>query len=249
MNDKAEFSTVLSKLCGHEISWVAEKHSDRFNGQANGMERFNAFWGRKKGRVSFSCKGAGAAKRWVLQELERGRQPTESNEHGAQDSCLPPKSIEVQSKECGVRGKEIRRSSRIRSTLHTMGADTEEQMLCNCAACGLAISHNFQEQEIVKCTKCANMFHPACSGIQDGWLGHLKFQCTMMEIDCQNHGKVNEVKKRGSATVHRGGKLKCHSDAQPGNLPENSRKRPLSHPSSENSGLTQEMRNLEIAGT
>ena len=38
-------------------------------------------------------------------------------------------------------------------------------------------------------------------------------------------------------------------DAQSGNLPENSRKRPLSHSSSENFGLTQEMRNPEIDGT
>ena len=44
------------------------------------MEGFNAFWWRVKGRASFSGKGAGVAKRWVLQELEEGPQSKESNE-------------------------------------------------------------------------------------------------------------------------------------------------------------------------
>ena len=92
VSDKAALSKALSKLCGHEIRWMAEKHGDRFNGQANGMERFNAFWWRKKGRASFSGKGAGAAKRWVLQELEKGHHSKESTQQGALDYGVPSKS-------------------------------------------------------------------------------------------------------------------------------------------------------------
>ena len=43
VSDKSVFTRALAKLCGHEISWTSEKHGDRFNGQATGMERFIAF--------------------------------------------------------------------------------------------------------------------------------------------------------------------------------------------------------------
>ena len=88
VSDKAVFSRVLSKLCGHEISWISEKHGDRFNGRVTGMEGFIAFWWRAKGRASFSDKGAGAVKKWVLQELEKGHQPDESNQRLAKKVWL-----------------------------------------------------------------------------------------------------------------------------------------------------------------
>ena len=44
---------------------------------------------RAKGRASFSGKGAAAAKRWVLQELEKGHQPEEPNQESAKNFSLP----------------------------------------------------------------------------------------------------------------------------------------------------------------
>ena len=75
VRNKIVFSSALSKLCGQEIKWISERHGDRFNGVDTGMERFIAFWWRAKGRASFSGKGAGAAKKWVLQELGISQKP------------------------------------------------------------------------------------------------------------------------------------------------------------------------------
>ena len=94
LSDKDTFSRALSKLCGHEITWVTKKNGDRFDGQATGKERFNAFWWRVKRRASFSGRGAGAAKRWVLQELEKGQQHKEPYKQGTQDSGLPSEQEE-----------------------------------------------------------------------------------------------------------------------------------------------------------
>ena len=62
VTDKDTFSRALSKLCEHEISWIAGKHGDRFNGQATGMEDFIVFWRRAKGKASFLVKEQGLPK-------------------------------------------------------------------------------------------------------------------------------------------------------------------------------------------
>ena len=162
VSDKTELSRVLSKLCGREVSWISEEHSDRLNCQVIWIVKMYAFWWRATKKASFSGKGAGAAKRWVLQELEKGHEPKEFNQLEMKESCLPSKREAGQRRDCDVKRKETKKSSRIQSILHTQATGTKEQMVCHCVACHLAISHNFEEHEVVKCTKCANMFHPAC---------------------------------------------------------------------------------------
>ena len=101
---QTEFSRALSKLCGHEINWISEKNGDCFNGEVIGMGKFYAFWWRATKRANFSGKGAGAAKRWVLQELEKGHQPKELNEQGAKEIGLPSKPEESQRRLFGKKG-------------------------------------------------------------------------------------------------------------------------------------------------
>ena len=96
-------------------------------------------------------------------------------------------------------------------------------------------------------TKCENMFHLACSGIQEGWLGHLKFQCSILEIDCCKNTKINNELKRGTGVVDKGCKNKSDSNGKYGNCSKGSLKRPRSPASFEKSGLTQEMRDRETA--
>ena len=125
-------------------------------------------------------------------------------------------------------------------------------MGCYCAVCDSAISHNGEDLEIVKCTKCANIFHPTCSGIQDGWVGHLKFQCSILEIECRKHTKFIKRTKRefqnteSDMTNITSGNIKHESQGTNANVNKCSLKRPLSPPSSENTGLTQELRNLSL---
>ena len=47
------------------------KHCDRFEGKAFGMKDFIAFYWRKKKNLSFAGKGAGAAKKSVIEELDK----------------------------------------------------------------------------------------------------------------------------------------------------------------------------------
>ena len=326
VSDKSVFTRALAILCGHEISWISEQHGDRFNGQATGMERFVAFWWRAKGRASFSGKGAGAAKRWVLQELEEGPQTKESNKDGGKnpglpstaeeshgrflskkDRCSPGKKtqrrlsskgakrkrkteggrskgkvrlngdddeigIKVKSKKtndekqpaaltrlinssggCGLNKGMIRRSARIQSMAHRLETNGESKFLC--AVCDLPIGQIVEENGVVKCAKCENMFHPACSGIQEGWLGHFKFQCSKLEIECRKHTNFTNQ----GINKEPGGSDSEMTDILSNNH-ENDSYRPdrraikcslqgLPPPTKakNNSGLTQEMQNLRIS--
>ena len=83
--DRSKITKGLGKLCRpRKIEWVRKKHCDRFHGLAFGMEDFNAFFWRKKQTVSFSGKGAGAAKQWIITEidLEPDRSRTLNNKLG-----------------------------------------------------------------------------------------------------------------------------------------------------------------------
>ena len=98
----------------------------------------------------------------------------------------------------GVKRKKIRRSTRIQDMLPTQDMDTEKHVKSWCAACDSNISHKSGNEGVVGCIKCPNMFHPVCSGIQDGWIGHFKFQCSILEIECGKHTKWIKRRKRGS---------------------------------------------------
>ena len=99
---------------------------------------------------------------------------------------------------CGFKRKEPRRSARIQNMTVTQGLKTKGNLKLQCAACNLVISEKVEEHGVVNCTKCANMFHFACSGIQVGWFGYLKFQCSKLEIECRKITKFEMGEKRGS---------------------------------------------------
>ena len=116
------------------------------------------------------------------------------------------------------------------------------------------ISHKVMENGVVKCTKCTNRFHPLCTGIQEGWIGFLEFECSQLEIECRKHSRINiQARKRSSraADIELTDTIGCSNRGE--TLGPNAKvsKRPLNQPLSptiiENTGLTQEMRILEIS--
>ena len=71
IGDRSKITKALVQLCKpRKIEWVAKKYSDRFDGKAFGMEDFIVFYWRAKETINFAGKGAGAAKNWVIKELD-----------------------------------------------------------------------------------------------------------------------------------------------------------------------------------
>ena len=71
IGDRSKITEGLVKLCKpRKIAWVAKKYCDRFDGKAFGMEDFIVFYWRAKETISFSGKGAVAAKNWFMKELD-----------------------------------------------------------------------------------------------------------------------------------------------------------------------------------
>ena len=157
-------------------------------------------------------------------------------------------------RSCGNNIERTGRSVKIQSLLPAHGIESKGQNELQCAACDLVINHKVLEHEVVKCTNCTNILHPACSGIQAGWYSHFKFHCSKLEIECRKHIKGNNLgrKRRYSGTVSEKKDVPCnketknlHGPAEKGT--ERSIERPPPPSSIENSsGLTQKMLNLTI---
>ena len=155
----------------------------------------------------------------------------------------------------GPKQKKPRRSKRIHSTIRVQGRGSNEQRKLRCAVCDLIISDKREKPGVVECTKCENIFHSACSGIQAGWIGHLKFRCSELEIECRKNTKSwHWGKKRGrKGTDSKVTEILCRDKMSDSQGPDEkassySTKRPLSPSSRENnSGLTQELQNLEVS--
>ena len=70
--DLSKITRTLAKLCyPSRNEWSTKKHCDRYDGVAPGMDDFIVFYWRVKKVVSFGGKGAGKAKKWVLNELDK----------------------------------------------------------------------------------------------------------------------------------------------------------------------------------
>ena len=99
------------------------------------------------------------------------------------------------------------------------------------------------------------MFNPACSGIQEGWLGHFKFQCSKLEIECRKLANFTSqgINKEPGGSDSEMADILSNNHEIDSYIPDRRAIKyspqglPPPTKAENNSGLTQEMQNIRIS--